>query len=199
MIGIYKITNPKGRVYIGQSIDIEKRFAIYTRMSQVKGQAKLHYSLQKYGYSEHIFEVVEECGVEQLNDRERHWQEFYNVLGEGLNCRFTSTEDKSGYMSEESRVKMSASRTGMKPSEETIAKMRVAQKGIKRGPLSEEHRAKISAANKGKKRKPFSGEAKARMSAGQKGKKFSEEHKAKLRAARKIREEKKRLFKEEEK
>ena len=32
MIGIYKITSPNNRVYIGQSINIEKRFIGYKRM-----------------------------------------------------------------------------------------------------------------------------------------------------------------------
>ena len=33
MIGIYKITNPIGQVYIGQSKDIKKRFTYYTNKS----------------------------------------------------------------------------------------------------------------------------------------------------------------------
>ena len=37
MIGIYKITSPNNRVYIGQSINIEKRFIGYKRM-YVKNQ-----------------------------------------------------------------------------------------------------------------------------------------------------------------
>jgi len=31
MIGIYKITSPSNKVYIGQSINIEKRFKSYKR------------------------------------------------------------------------------------------------------------------------------------------------------------------------
>ena len=38
--GIYKITNPKGKVYIGQSIDIYKRFKSY-KYSGFKMQRKL--------------------------------------------------------------------------------------------------------------------------------------------------------------
>ncbi len=32
MIGIYKITNPEGKIYIGQSIDIDRRFKEYKRL-----------------------------------------------------------------------------------------------------------------------------------------------------------------------
>lgn len=101
MIGIYKITNPKGRVYIGQSVDIEKRKVNYSRLKNCKTQTKLYRSLVKYGYSEHIFEVVEECIIEQLNERERYWQDYHNVLEEGLNCRLTGADGKSGRLSEE--------------------------------------------------------------------------------------------------
>ena len=109
MIGIYKITSPSGKIYIGQSVDIEKREKEYLSISNCKGQRKLYNSLLKYGFSEHIFEIIEECKVEVLNERERHWQDFYNVLKEGLNCRLTGTEDKSGKMSKYSIEKMSQS------------------------------------------------------------------------------------------
>lgn len=107
MIGIYKITSPSEKVYIGQAINIGKRKESYIKL-KCKGQPKLYNSLVKYGFSNHIFEVVEQCSVEELSIRERHWQDFYDVVGEsGLNCRLTSTEDKSGYVSQESIDKQS--------------------------------------------------------------------------------------------
>lgn len=93
MIGIYKITNINGKVYIGQSINIDKRFKNYKSLSQTKGQVKLHYSFKKYGIDTHIFEVIEECVIESLNERERYWQDYYNVLDNGLNCLLTNTND----------------------------------------------------------------------------------------------------------
>lgn len=111
MIGIYKITNPKGRIYIGQSINLEARQKIYARRG-CKNQVRLYASLVKYGFSEHIFEIIEECKVEDLNIRERHWQDFYEVLGEGgLNCKLTGTDSKSGHYSEEAKKKISDSNT----------------------------------------------------------------------------------------
>ena len=106
MIGIYKITNSKGKIYIGQSVDLGRRQSTYSKLQDCKGQPRLYNSLVKYGFSEHIFEVVEQCGVEGLNTRERYWQDFYDVLGkEGLNCRLTGTADRSGYVSKESTKK----------------------------------------------------------------------------------------------
>lgn len=126
MIGIYKITSPSGKIYIGQSSQIERRKKKYSKLA-CKGQTKLYNSLLKYGFSQHIFEVVEECLGENLNVRERHWQDFYDVLGEnGLNLRLTQTSDKPG-----------------KHSKETIEKIGSANRGKKRPALTETHRANI--------------------------------------------------------
>ena len=46
--GIYKITNPKNKVYIGQSKDIIKRWYYYKTL-HCKSQIKLYNSLLKYG------------------------------------------------------------------------------------------------------------------------------------------------------
>jgi group I intron endonuclease len=111
MIGIYRIISPSGKIYIGQSINLERREFEYSKVYKCKGQPRLHASLVKYGFSTHLFEVIEECTAEQLNIRERHWQEFYNVLSErGLNCRLTHTLDKSGVHSIESTNKQIVSR-----------------------------------------------------------------------------------------
>jgi group I intron endonuclease len=183
MIGIYKITNPKGRVYIGQSIDLEKRKQQYRRGVNYKNQTKLHNSLVKYGFSEHIFEIVQECTVEQLNERERYWQEYYNALVKGLNCRLTETADKSGKLSENTKKKISKANTGEKNgmyrkthSEEAKAKIRAAsllrthteeakkrmselKKGVVKSP---EHRQVLSQIKKGVRLQPHTEEAKKR-------------------------------------
>jgi len=133
MIGIYKITNPKGRVYIGQSVTVEKRRRNYSNLRDCKGQTRLYASLVKYGFSEHIFEVIEECKVEELNERERYWQDFYDVLSKkGLNLRLTRTNDKSGHCTQE-----------------TAKKIGNANRGKKKPPRTESHRKHLSQALKG--------------------------------------------------
>lgn len=113
-IGIYKIVNPKGRVYIGQSINIKFRLTQY-KYYKCKTQTKLYNSLKKYGFNLHICEIIEKCSVEQLNDRERYYQDLYNSVEEGLNCRFTSSSDKLGVISEQTRKKMSNKKQGYTP------------------------------------------------------------------------------------
>ena len=87
MIGIYKITSPTGKIYIGQSTNIENRKYYYSSIKCNK-QHKLYNSLQKQGWEQHMFEIIEECSLDQLNEREIHWGLYYDVLGEnGLNLR----------------------------------------------------------------------------------------------------------------
>jgi predicted GIY-YIG superfamily endonuclease len=74
MIGIYKITNPKNKIYIGQSKNIEERWRGYKRLKEKNGQRKLYFSFQKYGYENHKFEVLEEYLLEQLHEREIYWK-----------------------------------------------------------------------------------------------------------------------------
>jgi group I intron endonuclease len=89
MIGIYKITSPSGKIYIGQSIDIERRFNGYKKR-HCKSQPKLNRSFVKYKPENHKFEIIKECNVYELNDYERYYQDFYNVLSSnGLNCILT--------------------------------------------------------------------------------------------------------------
>ena len=52
VIGIYKITSPSQRIYIGQSINIEKRWKEYS-VTKLKSQPKIKNSILKYGIKNH--------------------------------------------------------------------------------------------------------------------------------------------------
>ena len=112
MVGIYRIISPTNRIYIGQSVNIEDRIYKYRYLYCLIGQIRLYKSFVKYGYENHIFEVVEECEELELNDKERYYQDLYNVLDnkKGLNCRLTKADDKSGRLSEETKLKQSLTR-----------------------------------------------------------------------------------------
>jgi len=144
-VGIYKIINPKGKIYIGQSVDLEKRKLDYKYLN-CKKQQKIYNSIKKYSWEQHIFEIVEECSLEQLNEKERYWQDFYNVLKEGLNCRLTKTTDKSGKDSLETCLKRSKSTKGQKrPSViESARNTGLKNKGRKQSKEEKELRSKIA-------------------------------------------------------
>jgi group I intron endonuclease len=109
MIGIYKITNPKGAVYIGESKDIERRWNSDYKKLNCKGQRKLYNSFMYYGFENHTFEIVKECTEEEIPYYERYYQEYYNVLDRnyGLNCKLTKVGEKKEVCSEETRKKIS--------------------------------------------------------------------------------------------
>ena len=110
MIGIYKITNPNNKVYIGQTVDIERRKKEYKNPNKQKQQSqpKICDSLKKYNFENHIFEVLEECLIEQLDEKEIFYkQQFINEYGwqNALFCHII--DGKGGYKSKETRQKMS--------------------------------------------------------------------------------------------
>lgn len=164
---IYKITSNKNRIYIGQTIDFKTRFSKYYRLD-CKNQKKLYNSLVKYGVENHTFEIIEECDVNDLNDKERYYQDLFNSTNKfGLNIRLTKSNDRAGSFSEESKNKMSKAKIGKKRSPEVkkaisekmkeIAKQRTEDyySNFKKANVgrkhTEEHRLKNSEAKKGNK------------------------------------------------
>jgi len=141
MAVIYKITNPKGLVYIGQTVDYNSRMRAYKGRSK-KSQPRLRASLTKYGFDNHKFEIICECEESQMNELERFYQDAYNVMDKksGLNLRLTEATDRSGRISEETKQKL---RDRDMP--HLIGNQ--FRKGI---PHSEADRLKISLAGKGK-------------------------------------------------
>jgi group I intron endonuclease len=132
MIGIYKITSPTKKVYIGQSVDIEKRLYNY-KILNCKGQTAIYRSLLKYGIDKHKFEVLCECNVEELNDKERYYQDVFSVMDKnGLNCKLTKSSDRNGILSEETKLKIGLAHKGKKKhSDESKKKISEANKGNK--------------------------------------------------------------------
>jgi group I intron endonuclease len=95
MTGIYKITNPKGKVYIGQSIDINRRFNEYKKLLCNQSK-KLYNSLKKYNPESHKFEILEECNVVELNSKEEYYILKYNSHIDGLNIKLASKPSWTG-------------------------------------------------------------------------------------------------------
>lgn len=180
MIGIYKITSPSGKVYVGQSIDIDKRFRGYKdpKQQSFKNQTRLKRSMLKYGWVNHTFEVICECAAEDLDLYERKYQEENDAVGpNGLNCLLTKTDALPRVWSLESRKNMGKKGAahhmyGKSHSAESIAKISSSKKGKpsnrKGAAHSEASKAKMIASRVGKK---ASEETRARMSASQIGKK----------------------------
>ena len=112
MIGVYKITSPTNRVYIGSSNDISNRWCSYKNL-KCTSQIRLYRSLKKYGVENHMFEVLEECNIEHLLERERYYGELFSVLStKGLNCRLPKIEDSDNCLSKETKAKIGLANRG---------------------------------------------------------------------------------------
>jgi group I intron endonuclease len=153
-IGIYKITNPQNKIYVGQSLYIEERFRKYSKLN-CKRQPKLYYSLKKYGFENHIFEIIEECSIEQLNEKEIYWGVKFDVLGEnGLNLKLGNGK---GSLTNITKQKISNSMLGKKKTQEHCLNLSIAKKGIpskRKGKpdLKQKGKSKPGAGGKGKKK-----------------------------------------------
>ena len=90
MIGIYKITNLiNGQSYIGQSVDILKRWTREKTSAFNPSDASYEYplsrALRKYGIENFSFEILEEISQDKLNERERYWISHFNTFYNGYN------------------------------------------------------------------------------------------------------------------
>jgi len=129
---IYKITTPSNRVYVGQTANLKNRIYHYST-NDCRNQKVLYNSLKKYGFDNCKFEILEETDIDNINDREMYYIDFFksNITKypefRGMNC----TDGGEGLK-------------GYKPSEETKKKMSDAKKGKVSYLVTEKTRMKIS-------------------------------------------------------
>ena len=127
--GVYKITSPSNRCYIGSSNDIYNRFRFY-KNNHTKSQVLLKKSFDKYGVENHKFEILEECNPEIRLQRESFYGHLYKSLIDfgGLNLMLPKSDDVPYVYSEIVRNKISKSKKGIKPSENTRKKLSESKK-----------------------------------------------------------------------
>ena len=151
MIGIYKITNKiNNKIYIGQSNDLKRRKNEH-RCIEHETNKSLKKAYIKYGLENFGFEVLEECKLQELNDKEKYWIEL-------LKPQYNRTSGGDGSpnhkVSEETRklLKQKGKEFWNNLNEET--KQKIINQNLK-GPaighkVSKETRKKLREANLGK-------------------------------------------------
>ena len=113
--GIYKITSPKMRMYVGQSVDIEKRRGEYNRLMNCKGQLRLYNSLKKYGWKNHKFEIIHLCKESELNKLEIYYIDLLQTFNTFHGLNLTRGGDgvmKDKHHTKESKEKSRQSNSG---------------------------------------------------------------------------------------
>lgn len=115
IIGIYKITSPSGKIYIGQSVNIFKRWQKYNQ-KLAEGQPMLNNSFKKYGLKNHEFEIIKECNKDELNKWEKYYIKLYNSYDtmHGLNLTKGGYSGGAKNFTDESREKIRQSLIGNK-------------------------------------------------------------------------------------
>ena len=94
--GIYKLTNPEGKSYIGQATDIERRHQMYKQLNKDSIGPKFLSSLIKYSYYNHKMEILEECSLDQLDEKEFFWKKKFIYENGWNNALFCRLKDKKG-------------------------------------------------------------------------------------------------------
>lgn len=85
MVGIYKITNKiNGKIYIGQSNDIERRWSEHKRKYKTENTF-LYQNMRSDGIENFDFSVEELCNIKDLDVREQYYINFYNSTVDGYN------------------------------------------------------------------------------------------------------------------
>ena len=114
MITIYKITSPTGKIYIGQTNNYKKRMNLY-KILHCRTQHKLYNSLKKYGFANHLFEILEEVDYKLADEKEQYWIAYFKCYwkdeNKGLNLNKGGNRPKH---TEETKKKLSKMFTGSK-------------------------------------------------------------------------------------
>lgn len=138
--GIYIITSPSGKQYIGQSVNLQRRKCVFFRFGVSYGGQKIDCARKKYNHkSLWDYKVLEYCDVDMLDERERYYIAFYDTINNGYNSESGGNENK--IVSDETKRKQSEARKGKYCGENSPRYGKH---------LTEEQKSKLSEALKGK-------------------------------------------------
>lgn len=178
IIGIYSIKNLiNGKVYVGSSSDIRKRWSTHKRMLDNNEHYNEHLqkSWNKYGEKNFDFKIIEHTDLDTLLKREQYWIDFYgsNDYKKGFNMCEVAGSVLGLKWSETARKRHSERIKGRKHTDETKLKISESHKGKKMN-FKDEHLQYLSERMKGKigDKNPFF------------GKKHTDETKYKIRTSK---------------
>lgn len=210
---IYLVTNlENGHVYVGKTVDFSrrKREHLNALRKGVHNNKHLQSAFNKYGEDRFMFEVLEECKKEELEEREIYWlnqfggfqsDENYNQCEGGKGGIFTEevlSRLRGWHHSEESKEKMSISRRGLKLNLSDSQRRAIAERSkvnLTGRKHSSDSKKKMSETLKesyksktdtwGMSNKHHTDETRTRISQSEKGKIVSEETRLKISMAKK--------------
>jgi len=153
-VGIYIIENiVNGHFYIGQAIDMRRRFNEHHSYLQRGKHDNFHLqrAYNKYGSDAFVMFMMQSCSESQLDLFEQEW---IDLFWDGCNVCYNI----------KAQANKPPNRKGSKLTPEQLQKWSKVKMGRK---FSEEHKRKIGESRKGKKRSEFSTEWRANISKAQ--------------------------------
>ena len=95
IICIYAIkNNVTNKFYIGKTTDFETRKKEHIRKLKAKRHHNRHLqsSFNKDGIDSFVFDIIEKCDLEHLDEKEKYWIEFYKTTNDnnGYNCHIVT-------------------------------------------------------------------------------------------------------------
>jgi group I intron endonuclease len=149
IIGIYKIINNfNNKIYIGSSNNIYRRWKEHRKYYKTRA-THIQQSIMKYGSENFTFEIIEECDIDKLKERETFWCNYYNSFDRqcGYNVEVPTMPRTH---TESTKQLLKNINTGKRHNLETKLKCSMsAKKRDTNGKMSQEHKIKISNALKG--------------------------------------------------
>lgn len=88
MAYIYKITNDiNQKIYIGQTVkSLKERFRTHIKDSFYYPDRPLYRAFKKYGIEHFSIEMLEECNLSEVDEREIYWIELFGSFKYGYNA-----------------------------------------------------------------------------------------------------------------
>jgi group I intron endonuclease len=155
---IYKITNHNGKIYIGQTTRLNNRISAYRTSNNIKAQQLLYNSIKKYGWENHIFEVLTEVPTDIIYETEIKYIKDYNSYHKDNPNGLNMTKGGEGTLGRKNtpetikkRINSILGRKHTEESKKLMSELKKCKPSHKKGvPCSESTKEKISKANKGK-------------------------------------------------
>ena len=145
MAGIYKLTAPNGKCYIGQSIELKERLWVY-KGNHCKTQRHLHNAIKKYGWENFKVDILWSTKHPEryrnfnvlLDTLEIAWIRKFDSVAKGYNLQLGGHRGRN---SEETKRLMSEAQKGVKKKLAHVRKLstRVVQYDLKGKKIKEWH------------------------------------------------------------
>jgi group I intron endonuclease len=142
--GVYKIIGPTGKIYIGSSNNIDKRWVAHRSLLNNNKHVStyLQNSWNKYGEDNFKFKIIEETLEDNLINREQYYLDYHKSYNQkfGYNILKIAGSTRGWEHSTETKQKISQFQKGRKKSKATKEKFRQRMLGTS---LSEETKEKL--------------------------------------------------------